>query len=246
MNESKEMPVIILNSVNSTNLYGKNNIEILNDRDVIVATEQTQGRGRLMRTWNFVGADNIYMSFILKPSDKFCDVYSNITQYLSVVVANLIETYGIDSQIKWPNDVLINGKKVCGILSETVMQGSTFKGLVLGVGINLNCSNENMNIIDRPATSLNLEIGKDVYKQDFIDNLVKNFFKDYDEFLTKGFEFIKNDYIDHASFLHKDICVNMLNSKIFGYAKDLTKNGALILENKETLENQVITIGDIL
>ena len=126
------MEKIYLSEVDSTNLYAKSNLENLADKSIIHAAIQTAGRGRLQRTWVNLGEGNLFMSFVLKPSNSFNEIYSNLTQYLSVVLCYVLEEYGLKPQIKWPNDVLINGKKIAGILSETVMQGSNFKGLVLG------------------------------------------------------------------------------------------------------------------
>ena len=87
------------------------NISALEDRTVIHAIRQTSGRGRLNRSWIDLGEGNLFMSIVLKPSNTFNEIYPNITQYLSVSLCKVLETYGLKPQIKWPNDVLINGKK---------------------------------------------------------------------------------------------------------------------------------------
>lgn len=182
---------------------------------------------------------------MLKPSNSFNEVYSNLTQYLSVVLCKILEEYGLKPQIKWPNDVLINGKKIAGILSETVMQGSLFKGLVLGIGVNLNTSEKDLaSIIDKEATSLNLEISKSVDVNLFLDKLAEEFFADYDNFLQKGFELIKNDYISRTCFLDTEICVQVFNDKKCGIAKAINDKGELVMSNNQ--KEFVLTIGDIL
>lgn len=234
------MGLIFVEETKSTNAYAKSNIESLKDRDVVYTDVQTNGRGRLGRTWKYLGTDNIYMSIILKPSDKFHDIYSNLTQYLSVVLSQILEEHGLEPQIKWPNDVLINGKKISGILCETVMQGHDFKGLVLGIGINLNATTDELSAIEKPTTSLNIELNRTVDKKEFIQILLDKFFLDYDEFLGRGFILIKDYYIEHASFLNKKISINILNNVKHGFAKGVTNYGALIFDN------EIITIGDIL
>ena len=114
------MSIIKLKEVNSTNLYAKEHLSELADKTVIIADRQTNGRGRFDRVWVDLGGDNLFMSIVLKPSDKFLNVYPNLTQYLSVVVCKVLEHYGLQPNTKWPNDVLIKGKKISGILSETV------------------------------------------------------------------------------------------------------------------------------
>ena len=236
---------IYLSEVDSTNLYAKSNIENLADKSIVHAANQTAGRGRLQRTWVNLGEGNLFLTFVLKPSNSFNEVYSNLTQYLSVVLCKILEEYGLKPQIKWPNDVLINGKKIAGILSETVMQGSLFKGLVLGIGVNLNTSKKDLaSVIDKEATSLNLEISKPVDVNLFLDKLAEEFFADYDNFLQKGFELIKNDYISRTCFLDTEICVQVFNDKKCGIAKAINDKGELVMSNNQ--KEFVLTIGDIL
>ena len=99
-------------------------------------------------------------------------------------------------------------------------------------------------MVDKPATALNLEIGREIDVEQFKNILVAEFFSNYDEFLDKGFEFIKSKYISHACFLDKEICVQSLNKKNKGVAKSVTDNGELVLEDKGKIF--VLTIGDIL
>jgi biotin--[acetyl-coA-carboxylase] ligase len=239
------MKKIYLSEVDSTNLYAKSNIENLADKSIVHAANQTAGRGRLQRTWVNLGEGNLFLTFVLKPSNSFNEVYSNLTQYLSVVLCKILEEYGLKPQIKWPNDVLINGKKIAGILSETVMQGSLFKGLVLGIGVNLNTSKKDLaSVIDKEATSLNLEISKPVDVNLFLDKLAEEFFADYDNFLQKGFELIKNDYISRTCFLDTEICVQVFNDKKCGIAKAINDKGELVMSNNQ--KEFVLTIGDIL
>ncbi len=240
-----EMELITLTEVDSTNNYSKKKLEIFSDRTVVRALRQTSGKGRLNRRWVDLGGENLFFSIILKPSDKFCDVYANLTQYMSVVLSKLLEEYGLMPQIKWPNDVLIDGKKIAGILSETVMQGANFKGLILGVGINLNAELKDVSAIpDKIITALNLELSKKIDADEFLNKLLDKFFSKYDEFLEKGFEFIKSDYIKRACFLDKEVCVQLINETKHGIAKSVNKSGELILEDNG--KEFSLTIGDIL
>ena len=239
------MKVIKLEKVDSTNNYAKLNIENFADKTIIHALSQTSGRGRLNRSWVDLGEGNLFMSFVLKPSDTFNEIYPNITQYLSVVLCKVLESYGLKPEIKWPNDVLIDGKKIAGILSETVMSGNILKGIVVGIGVNLNSNNDSISSIpDKVATSLNLEIGKDVDLDVFMNELTEEFFKNYDAFLENGFEFIKHDYIIRNCFLNKELNVQVFDNVETGLAKSINDRGELVLlkDDKEL----VLTIGDIL
>lgn len=239
------METIYLKKAESTNLYAKQNIDKHADCSIVHAKSQTAGRGRLQRKWIDFGEGNLFLTFILKPSQTFDEKYSNLTQYLSVKLCKLLENYGVVPAIKWPNDVLINGKKIAGILSESVMQGKILKGIALGIGVNLNAAQKDIaKVTDKEVTALNLELGRKVDLDKFRTELCEEFFKDYDEFLQKGFELIKSDYISRACFLDKEICVKLFDSERHGIAKSVTDKGELVLceNNKEF----ILTIGDIL
>lgn len=239
------MEFLYLDEVDSTNLYGKKNIDTLADKTVISAKRQLSGRGRLNRVWLDLGEGNLFVSVVLKPSLKFDEKFANLTQYLSVILCKTLEEYGLQPEIKWPNDVLIKGKKVAGILSETVMQGQIFKGLVLGFGINISAGERDLKqVTDKAVTSVSLELGKQVDGNLFLNNLLNLFFRDYNKFLESGFEFIKHDYIKRVNFLEKELCVKVFNDTKCGVAKGINDNGALILEKNN--EKFVLTIGDIL
>lgn len=240
------MKVIRIEETESTNSYAKSHIDDFADRTVIHAIRQTNGRGRFNRKWVDLGSDNLFFSVILKPSDELSSVYANITQYASVVLCRVLKGYCINPQIKWPNDVMIDGtKKISGILSEVVSGEDKLKGIVVGIGVNLNAEASALSSIkDRTATSLNIETGKSINMNVFLDEFLDKFFSDYDEFLNKGFEFIRNDYINMNCSLDKDIKVQILNEIKSGYAKGINNNGELILQsdNKEL----VLSMGDIL
>ena len=240
------MNIVRLEEIDSTNLYAKRNLSNLPDKTVVSADCQTNGRGRFNRTWVDLGKDNIFATIVLKPSENFSLVYPNLTQYLSVTICKTLEEYGVAPSIKWPNDVLIDGKKIVGILSETVMQGAKFKGIVLGFGINLNASKENLSQIhDKEATALNIETSvMHVDKEEFLDKLLNRFFDKYDEFLEKGFAYIKDDYISRACFLNKNISIQIFNEKKSGFAKRVNNSGELVIENDN--KELVLNMGDIL
>lgn len=240
------MEIIGLEEIDSTNSYAKSGIDRFADRTVIYAKKQTSGRGRLSRRWIDLGENNLFMTIVLKPSGIFNEVYSNITQYLSVCLCRVLEVYGLEAQIKWPNDVLINNKKIAGILSETVMHCSDLKGLVVGIGVNLNANQADIDTVpDRIATALNLETGCEINLTDFMSKLLEEFFKNYDEFLKEGFEYIKQDYLDRNCFLNKELNIQVFNRIENGLAKDVDSNGGLVLLKGDSKET-VLTIGDIL
>ena len=239
------MELLFLETVDSTNKYAKEHIRQINDMTVIYAGEQTSGRGRLERKWNYVGGENIYSSIILKASTKLKEVYSNLTQYLCVVLAEVFEEYNVTPKIKWPNDIRINGKKISGILAECVISNGQLEGLILGFGVNLNCKKEDIDNINQPATSLNIETGIKIDRNLFIKKVSDKFCLRYNKFIEEGFLLIRDDYIRRAEFLNKTVTVRVFDKDLSGIAKDITENGALeIVDNKN--EKHVLLIGDIL
>lgn len=240
------MNIIQLEEVSSTNLYAKENLDSFEDKTVIIAISQTSGRGRFDRKWVDLGEGNLFMTIVLKPSNSFEEVYANLTQYLSVVLTKILEEYGLSPKIKWPNDVLVNDAKISGILCETVMQGSNFKGLVLGIGVNLNADKGDLKQIkEKVATALNIELEREyVDKNLFTEKLLNEFFKNYEEFLKQGFPMIKKEYIERCNFLGKEISVKVFNDKKSGIAKTINDNGELVIEKNN--DEFILTMGDIL
>lgn len=240
-----KMNIIRLETTESTNLWAKSNLDDLPDQTIVISDRQTNGRGRFDRSWLDLGGDNVFMSFVLKPSDVFAEVYPNLTQYLSVVVVRVLKDYGIDAEIKWPNDVLVNGKKICGILSEACTKGSNLKGIILGIGANLNSDLKSLSQIDQEATALNLELNcEHVNKNEFEEKLISEFFRFYDEFLNKGFALISDEYIDKFHYLNSFLNVRVFDEVKSGKAVKITKSGELVLDDND--KELVLTMGDIL
>lgn len=239
--------ILRLEETKSTNSYAKEHIDTLDDRTVVHALRQSHGRGRLNRSWVDLGEGNLFISIVLKPSNNYKDLYSNITQYACVVLCRIFEKYGVAAKIKWPNDVLIDGKrKISGILSESVIEGGILKGIILGIGVNLNATQDDVNNIpDRIATGLNLEIGRPVDMNAFLSEFSDEFFDNYDKFLNIGFGYIANEYIKRNCFLNRDINIQLLNSMKSGYAKGVNSHGELLLHTDDD-KDLVLNMGDIL
>jgi BirA family biotin operon repressor/biotin-[acetyl-CoA-carboxylase] ligase len=134
---------------------------------VVVAGKQTQGRGRLKRTWS-TPEGNIALSVILYPD---IPVLHSLVMTASLGVVHAIEKVtGLHAGIKWPNDVMINGKKVCGILIESDVRNARVRYTVTGIGINVNIGEAELAGVLTPATSLLIETGKEVSRLDLVRN----------------------------------------------------------------------------
>ncbi len=236
--------LIFKEELNSTNTYAKEHMTELSNMSFIYCNRQTHGKGRLDRIWVSQNAQNLYLTIVLKPQTLNFP-YVNLTQYLCVVVCSVLKEYGVVPQIKWPNDILISGKKIAGILAQTSTFGNKIKGVALGIGVNLNMTKDELSNIDKPATSLNLETNKNINRDEFLNKLVLAFEKDYEEFSNCGFKFIEQDYLALACFLNKEITVNTMAETHKGTVKTVTSDGALLLCDNKTNNDIVITMGEI-
>jgi BirA family transcriptional regulator, biotin operon repressor / biotin---[acetyl-CoA-carboxylase] ligase len=220
-----------LQEIDSTNSFAKKHLDEKPDRHIVLADIQTAGKGRFSRNWVSSNPENLYFSLILK-SDLLAEAAGCLTQYASVVLAETFEKYleHIQVNIKWPNDVLVKGKKISGILAETVTCARKSKGYVLGVGVNLNMSEEELKCIDQPATSLNLLVGEKIDKRKFLLKFLRMFFSEYDKFLTGGFELVRKRYTIRTNLLGKTIQVNNSDSITKGTVAGFSENGQLLLK----------------
>lgn len=180
------MDILNFSELESTSVWARKNLQDLEDFSVVSADIQTMGHGQFERKWfsSSENGGNVYISIVLKPEN--ISHLNELTRFTSYMGAKTIEEYGIVAQFKYPNDILINGKKIAGILAESVFIGNEFRGVIVGIGINLNLSANEVKNIDIPATSVFIETGKNIDKQEFIQKLLKNFKKEYDNFLENG------------------------------------------------------------
>ena len=128
---------------------------------LVVAGIQTGGRGRLGRLWGSP-AGGLWMSFVLRPGFG-ASLASRITQTAAVGIAKGLWEIGVEARIKWPNDLLVGGNKICGILAESgVGQGGRLDYVILGVGMNANLDPSDLEVSDREVTTIRSELGRDV------------------------------------------------------------------------------------
>ncbi|MBM3700552.1 MAG: biotin--[acetyl-CoA-carboxylase] ligase [Actinobacteria bacterium] len=242
----RETNKIHFTEIESTNDYALKNMEDIQDGTVIYADVQTKGKGRNSRTW-VSEKGNLFMSLVLKPEYNLGKKNSlcAIVHYTAVVLTRVLETkYSVKAKIKWPNDLLVDNKKIAGILIEAVIQGSNLQGIVVGIGVNLNMEKDLLERLDQAATSLNLLLNQKISRDKFLDYLLEEFFSRYEKLLEKGFSLIKKEYILKNMFLGKMVKAVVFGKMYHGLAKGLDDAGQLILECGGSKE--VISAGDII
>jgi BirA family transcriptional regulator, biotin operon repressor / biotin---[acetyl-CoA-carboxylase] ligase len=212
---------------------------------VVVAEEQTKGRGRLRRDWLSMPNRGIYMSILLRnPLPVRVAPQSTYLAALALVKV-LRSEFDLPSSIKWPNDVLIGSKKVAGILTEMQSDQDYSRFVVIGIGINVNYSLEDFGESFRyPATSISIEIGRTLKRQHLLLGFLNQFEKDYEEFLEKGLAVVIPQLETYSGILGKSITVICGDRKILGKAEGFTPEGALLLLRSDG-EQETIWVGDV-
>lgn len=228
--------IIYLNEVDSTNTRAK--LEAENgacDGTLIVADEQTKGKGRRGRSFSSPKGVGIFMTLILKP-EILPQKASMLTLIAGLAVCNGIrQVTDLDVKIKWPNDIVYNGKKICGILTEMSAEMDYVNHIVVGIGINVNHSDFPEEIKD-VATSLYLETGRTFRRSDLIAAVIKEWEAYYEIFLkTKDLSLLKDDYNSRMINTNKKVLVIRGDDSYEAVARTIDADGELLVEKDGTL-----------
>jgi len=206
---------------------------------VILANEQTAGKGRLKRLW-LSPKGNIALSIILYPGLSHLP---SLIMLASLAVVNGIEAAtGLKAQVKWPNDVLINGRKVCGILINNDVQGNTVAYSIIGIGINVNLRLTDSPEIQSIATSLSDELGRDVSRLSVIRYLLAKTERLYLA-LTAG-ESIYEEWRDSLVTLGERVRVKTGEAIHEGIAESVARDGSLLLRGLDGSLTRIVA-GDV-
>lgn len=226
-----EIDKIHFEVIDSTNTWAKEHIHefVVDHLTLVVASEQSGGRGRFKRKWESPKGQNIYASFCFFVPEKFNDL-GHIPQLMAISAAKILEAFGCKPKIKWPNDVLIDKKKIVGILCESVLVNGN-RGIVCGIGLNVNMSKSLLDKIDRPATSLQA-IFKTDFDVDFILTLLeRQFEKDLVKFLKEGFSNFYSDYCARFLFLAGEpVSFNDDHQVVSGQFRSVNQDGSITLQ----------------
>lgn len=204
---------------------------------MFLAKSQLNGRGRLSREWISKKNDGVYMSVLFNTNFKTDNI-----PFLSVIaglsVCKAINNFTDNkSFIKWPNDIIINNKKVCGILLESKIYSSNLSSIILGIGINVNNKYFDKTI-ESKATSIFLETGKNIEFKEIISSVLNYFSFYYNNFLISGRNRIKEEYVNLCASLNRNVSIIKENSIIDAFSVDVDSFGNLVVitENREKLK----------
>lgn len=218
--------------IESTNVIACEIADSVAEGTVVIAESQTGGRGRLGRKW-LSPEGGVWLSIILKP--KIQPSYApRITILSGVSVAKTIRSFGPEAMIKWPNDVLINGKKVCGILTEIEAEMDMIDHCVVGIGIDANVDTESFPEEFRDSsTSLKKELGHEINRVEFVQKLLEEFEALYVKFQEGDFAAILEEWRSMSATIGEWVKITTQTRTIYGEAIGVDNEGALILETDE-------------
>lgn len=212
---------------------------------IVVAEEQTGGKGRLGRQWYSPKYKNIIFSVILYPPVNPAAA-SQVTMVTAVALALAVrKKTGVPACIKWPNDLLVGKRKVCGILTEMVAQLDRIDYLVVGAGLNVN-----QELAEFPrelhdlATSLKAETGSKIDRAGLLRAMLEEYEHWYELWLTQGFAVVLAKWKELSLSLQCPVRINTLNNSWDGWAEDIDEDGALLLRLPDGRMQRLIA-GDV-
>jgi BirA family biotin operon repressor/biotin-[acetyl-CoA-carboxylase] ligase len=229
MPKLKNICFIHFDKIYSTNTWIKKNASTLDpDRlTCVTALEQTAGRGRFGRKWISPKGQNIYATlyFCLPRASSYI---INLGQILSLSCIAVLKKKGFHPQIKWPNDILLESKKVAGILCEAISFEDRI-GIALGIGINVNMAQDLLTMIDQPATSLAQLSGQTWALEQILEPILNEFIKDLEILESKGFEPFLFSYEELLASKGQFITCNDGSKTLRGICHSIRSDGRLNL-----------------
>lgn len=212
---------------------------------VVLAETQTKGRGRLGRNWVSLRGKGIWCSVLLRPPLPPQSATQITIASATAMVRALNATIGARCEVKWPNDILIDGRKVCGILTEMSAELESIKHIVLGIGLNVNFETSDFPPeIQKIATSLRIEVGRPFRRCEIAATLLRELDADYRRILQGEFDAIADEWESACTTIGRNIEIAVGQRTISGRAESLDSEGALLLRTQHGRLERIIG-GDV-
>ena len=238
-------PLVYFRELASTNQMAKLLAEHgLREGTVIIAEKQIKGRGRLNREW-VSPPKGLWFSVILRPRVQARHL-PKLTLLASVAVAKTLRRlYGLKAEIKWPNDVLVNGRKVCGVLTEAETKGESAEFAVVGIGVNANFDLLALpKSLESSSTTLRHELKREVRREALLSSLLEEMESLYELFSAERFDQLLNEWRSLAGMLGASVEIKVDEENVQGQAVDIDQDGALILRLKDGV-TRTVAFGDL-
>lgn len=209
------------------------------DGTLVVAEKQTAGRGRRGRAWESPAVGNVYFTLLLKP-DFAPEAAARLTLLMAYAVKCAVEQY-VPCAIKWPNDIVVEGKKVCGILTELRLEGTSIHHVVIGVGINVGKQEFAAELADKAIGLEDVcsDKGIIISRSQLIADVLKFFEKEYEAFKESGLDAFIEKYNSCLVNKNREVCVLDPKGEYRGIARGINAQGELLVELADGTVNAV-------
>ena len=209
----------------------------------MISDAQTGGKGRMDREWFSPGGFNIYMSVLFQPEIQ--PYYSAVFTFIaSLAIVETLKYLGFSPAIKWPNDVLINQKKVSGVLTEMKSKGDKLDFIVVGIGLNVNMTKEiidvNLPDVANRVTSLYIENGNEFNREYVLSKLINSLDKYYLKFINNGIHSIIADWTTEWGKLNENISIDISGKVVSGVVRKVDSHGYIYIEKSDGILEKVI------
>lgn len=226
--------IVYKNQVDSTNTLAKKLAEEgIGHGTIVLADQQMVGKGRRGRSWESPFGTGIWMSIVLRPEIHPRNA-SMITLVMAMSVSEAIEEVtNLKPEIKWPNDILVNNKKVCGILTEMNAEMTSVNHIVVGVGVNVNTKNFSPELADM-ATSLRIEEKKEINRLLLAEKIIKSFEAKYEAFIKyEDLRDLKEEYESKLINIGKQVRILQPSGDLTGQALGINEEGELLVKKAD-------------
>ncbi|MHD0382658.1 biotin--[acetyl-CoA-carboxylase] ligase [Staphylococcus simulans] len=234
--------VYVYDTIDSTQLAAKQKMVGHQNAMLVLSNEQTKGRGRFNRFWDSAKGKGLWMSAVFRPKVPF-SLITTFNLFMALAIRESIQPFSNDKvEIKWPNDIYIGSKKVCGFLTEMSANSDGIEAVICGIGINMNQhADEFPEEIAHRATSIFEHADQKVDRYAFLDTLLKNMKKRYIQFLTVPFESIRDEYRTHSNIWHRTLKFTENDEQFSGQAIDIDKDGFLLVVDEAGTNHRLMS-----
>jgi BirA family biotin operon repressor/biotin-[acetyl-CoA-carboxylase] ligase len=231
--------------VASTNEVAKEIAKASHDENlVVIAATQTHGHGRRGRQW-LSPMGGVWLSILLRPKITPCETAKLTLITASAVAEAVTDTVNLEAEVKWPNDVLIDGRKVSGILAETCIRGDAVEYTVIGVGVNTNIDLSSFPAsLQKSATTLKNEVGREIDNKQLVSRLLSSFDLRYKRLQQGRWEDLRCEWERRARFLGRQVEVVCVGETLVGEALGIDESGALLVRLRNGLTERIL-VGDV-
>lgn len=233
--------IICFDTTDSTNAEAKRSLASPHGT-VFIAEHQQKGRGRLSRVWESEKSSGIYMSILLKPQITG-DSVAQLTLVAGLATASAIKKISrLPILIKWPNDIVSSGKKLCGILAELTQSDNDTQNVIMGIGVNVN-NRDFPEEISHTATSLFCETNIIYNRSELIAAILSEFERYYEKFIVHGFSALSEEYSTLSATLNREVNIVSPQGEYRAFAVGITNDGSLLISYDGKTEK--VTSGEV-